>query len=450
MTYPNSAITLIRVTARASLLRHADFRRLWIGDTASQLGYALGVLAVPYLAVTELNATEFGMGVLTALGSVGFLVVGLPAGAIVDRHRKRSLMMMADVGRAILLLTIPIAWWLDLLTLPHLMVVATGVGMLSVFFDVSYQSYLPLLVDPDHVVEGNAKLQASQSVSQAAGPALAGFLLHRVGAAWVLAGNAAGYLFSAGSLRRIRHREQPPHPATHRSLRLEIIEGLRFIFNHRLLRRLIACTAIANLTSSIGAALVIPYMVRELHFSALTIGFVDSAAACGGIAGALAATAVARRLGEGPTIIVTAALASVLTFCNPLASVLPAVPTMIIGGIGLMAGIVIYNIATVSFRQRLCPPALLGRMNASARFIVWGTMPVGAFLGGILGRGIGIVPTLWLAAALGLAALLPVSTPSLWKLRRLPGHDEPSDGTEPVQDAASVQNPPYEDGAVNT
>ena len=105
MTYPNSAITLIRVTARASLLRHADFRRLWIGDTASQLGYALGVLAVPYLAVTELNATEFGMGVLTALGSVGFLVVGLPAGAIVDRHRKRSLMMMADVGRAILLLT---------------------------------------------------------------------------------------------------------------------------------------------------------------------------------------------------------------------------------------------------------------------------------------------------------------------------------------------------------
>ena len=414
-------------TARApSLIHHHDFVQLWIGDTGSQLGAALGSLAVPYLAVTALDATPFQMGLLATLSGIGFLLIALPAGAIVDRRSKRRVMMTADLFRAGLLLTLPLAWWFDVLSLPQVMVVATLVGMLTVFFDVAYQSYLPLLVPSDQVVEGNAKLQASQSVSQSAGPAIGGLLLRVIGPAVVLSANTAGYLVSAVFLRRIRHREVAPTAASREPMRTEIAEGLRFVFHHPLLRRLIACTAIGNFAGSAGAALGVLYMLRNLHLSVFTIGVVDSAAAVGGLAGALVATAVARKIGEGPSIIVTASVMALLTFANPLASVLPAVGTLVIGGVAMTAAMVAYNIATVSFRQRLCPPELLGRMNASARFLVWGTIPLGALFGGVLATHLGVLPTLWIAATIGCLAVVPVLSRSLWEMKRLPDHDDPT------------------------
>ena len=411
-----------------SLIHHHDFRQLWIGDTGSQLGAALGSLAIPYLAVTALNATPFQMGLLSTLSGLGFLIIGLPAGAIVDRRSKRRVMITADLARAALLATLPIAWWLDLLTLPQLLAVATVVGMLTVFFDVSYQSYLPFLVPDEQVVEGNAKLQASQSVSQSAGPALGGFLLKAIGPPVVVLANAGGFVLSALFLHRIRHRETPTPVADRQPLLTEIGEGLKFVVGHKILRRLIACTGLGNFASSGGGALFVLFMLRDLHLSPLTIGIIDSAAAVGGLVGALLATALARRVGEGPSIILTALAMVLLSFCNPLSSVLPPVPTLIIGGVLLTAAMVAYNIATVSFRQRLCPPELLGRMNASARFLVWGTMPLGAMAGGLLGTHIGVLPTLWLFAGLGLLSFLPVASTTLWRLKRLPDHDDPDQG----------------------
>ncbi|WP_196073398.1 MFS transporter [Nakamurella alba] len=290
-----------------SLWHHADFRRLWAGDTASQLGVALGALAIPYLAVTVLHANEFQMGLLATLGGLGFLIIGLPAGAIVDRYAKRSIMLLVDLLRALLLLSLPVAGWLGLLGIVQVMVVATAIGMSTVFFDVSYQSYLPLLVHRDHVVEGNAKLQASQSVSMAAGPAIGGLVLTWLGALPVIGVNAVGYLLSAVGLSRIRHRETPAPRAHRRPMRVEIAEGLRFIVRHPLLRRLIACTGLGNLAGAAIGALIVLYQVRDLHLSALTIGIVDSAAAVGGLFGALITTRLARRIGEGAAITVTAA-----------------------------------------------------------------------------------------------------------------------------------------------
>ena len=399
-----------------------DFRQLWIGDTASQLGAALGSLAIPYLAVTALRATPFQMGLLATLSGLGFLLIGLPAGALIDRRRKRTVMIAADVGRALLLGTLPVAWWLGVLGLPQVLVVATAVGMLTVFFDVSYQSYLPFLVADDQVVDGNAKLQASQSVSAAVGPAVGGLLLRVIGPPLVVLANAAGYLLSALFLGRIRHREVPPPVADRRPLPTEIAEGLRFVVRHPLLRRLIACTSIGNFTGTAGASLGVLYMLRDLHLSAFTIGVIDSAAAVGGLAGALVARKLSDAVGEGPSIILTAAGTVAFTFCNPLASVLPAVLTLIVGGVLLFGATVAYNIATVSFRQRLCPPELLGRMNASARFLVWGTVPLGAMTGGLLGTHLGVLPTLWLMAALGAVSLLPLASRTLWQLRTLPSH----------------------------
>ncbi|MDQ2845524.1 MAG: MFS transporter [Actinomycetota bacterium] len=405
-----------------SLFHHVDFRWLWIGDTASQLGAAFGGLAIPYLAVTALGASEFQMGMLGTLTTLGFLIIGLPSGALIDRWRKRNIMIIADFGRAALLVTLPIAWWTGWLTFAQVAIVATLVGMLQVFFDVSYQSYLPTLVHSDQVVEGNSKLQASQSVSQAAGPALGGLLIKVAGASWSIAINAVGYLASAVTLLRIKHRETPPTPAERRPLVTEIGEGLRFVVRHPLLRRLIACTGIGNLFNSVGQVLTVYYMVQLLHLSALTIGIIESVAALGGLAGALVITKLSRTIGEGPSIIVTTFSMVVFGFGWVVAWYLPAVPVLLVFQSLGFASIVAYNIATVSFRQRLCPPKLLGRMNASARFLIWGTMPIGSFIGGVLGRNLGTVPTLWVSAAGGALALLPVVFSPLWRLRTLPDH----------------------------
>ncbi|WP_084614666.1 MFS transporter [Nakamurella lactea] len=413
---------------RRSLFHHHDFRWLWIGDTASQLGAAFGALAVPYLAVTALGASEFQMGLLGTLTTLGFLIIGLPSGALIDRWRKRNIMIIADLGRAALLLTLPVAWWAGWLTFAQLAVVATIVGMLQVFFDVSYQSYLPTLVHSDQVVEGNAKLQASQSVSQAVGPALGGLLIKLAGAVWSIGINAVGYLISAVTLLRIRHRETPPTPAERQPLVTEIAEGLKFVVGHPLLKRLIACTGIGNLFNSIGQVLIVFYMVQLLHLSALTIGIIDSVAAVGGLAGALVITKLAKTIGEGPSIILTAFTMVLFSFSWVLAWYLPATPVLLITQPLMMASLVAYNIATVSFRQRLCPPKLLGRMNASARFLVWGTMPIGSFIGGVLGHRLGTVPTLWIAAAGGALCLLPLVFSPLWTLRTLPKHTEDPEG----------------------
>lgn len=416
------------------LIRHVDFRWLWIGDTASQLGAAFGSLAIPYLAVTALAATEFQMGLLGTLTTLGFLIIGLPSGALIDRWRKRNIMIIADFGRAALLMTLPIAWWTGWLTFAQVAVVATAVGMLQVFFDVSYQSYLPALVHSDQVVEGNAKLQASQSVSQAVGPALGGLLIKLAGAVWSIAINAVGYLASALTLLRIKHRETPPTPAERLPLVTEIADGLKFVVRHPLLRRLIACTGIGNLFNSIGQVLTVYYMVQLLHLSALTIGIIDSVAAVGGLAGALMITKLARVIGEGPSIILTAFTMVLFGFSWVLAWYFPAVPTLLIMQPLMFASLVAYNVATVSFRQRLCPPRMLGRMNASARFLVWGPMPVGSFLGGVLGHRLGTVPTLWIAAGGGALCLLPLVFSSLWRLRALPTHDDGSTASEPRDD----------------
>ena len=410
--------------ATRNLWHHADFRRLWVGDTASQLGAALGGFAIPYLAVTALGATEFQMGLLGTLTTLGFLLVGLPSGAIIDRWNKRSVMILADVGRFALLATLPIAWWAGWLTFAQVAAVATATGMLQVFFDVSYQSYLPTLVHRDQVVEGNAKLQASQSVSQAVGPAFGGFLIKIAGPIVSIAINAVGYLLSAVALRAIRHREVPPAKADRRPLVTEIAEGLRFVVGHRLLRKLIACTAIGNLAGSIANVLTIYYMVQILHLSAVTIGFIEAAMAVGGLCGALITTRLAKAIGEGLTIIVTAVVFVGAQFSWVLASVLPPIPTLVVGLFIAGVGVVAYNIATVSFRQRLCPPPLLGRMNASARFLVWGGMPIGSLIGGILGHQFGTLPTLWVSAIAGLLSLLPVLVSPLWNVRTLPSYEE--------------------------
>jgi MFS family permease len=397
------------------LWRHGDFRRLWVGDTISQVGTQLSGLALPVLAVQTLGAREVQLGVLTACQTLAFLLVGLPAGAWVDRWRKRRVLIANDLMRAILYGTIPLAWWAGLLTLGQLFVVAIAAGICTVFFDVAYQSYLPQLVDGHQMVAANSRLQASESVAQVGGPALAGGLLRLVSAPVLVGLDAVSFVASALLVSRIQRRESAPQRSQRRSLRTEIAEGLRFVLTHRLLRRIAACTSISNFFSAMSWALLVLYLLRNLQLSAGVVGLVFSASAVGGLVGALVTGPVTRLFGEGRTIALSAALGAPAAACTPLAGLVGGpwrLVLLVAGGFVFFAFVVVYNITQVSFRQRVCPPHLLGRMNASIRFLVWGTQPLGALAGGALGARFGIPPVLWIVVAgAGLAALPVLASP---------------------------------------
>jgi MFS family permease len=405
---------------RASLAYHHDFRQLWIGDTISQLGTQLTGLALPVLAIRYLSADEFQMGLLATFEALAFLVIGLPAGAWVDRWRKKRVLIAGDVVRGVALLTLPAAWLLDALTLGHLYVVALTVGVATVFFDVAYQSYLPDLVPTDRIGEGNAKLQASQSVAMVAGPAAGGVLIRVIGAPLTILLDGVSFLGSVIYTVRIRHQETPPPRESRRALRLEVAEGLSFVVRHPLLVRITACTSISNLFGSMTSALIVLFVLRDLGLNEASLGLIFSAGAVGGLLGALTTTRLTRWVGEGRAIPLSALCWAPLATLTPLAAVLPPVPTLVLGSAGASYLIVVYNVTPVSFRQRLGPKPLLGRMNASVRYLVWGPMPLGAFIGGVLGERFGDLPTLWVAVAGMLLAAVPVVFSPLLRMRDLP------------------------------
>ncbi len=385
--------------AKGALARHRDFRLLWGGQTVSELGSQVSLLAIPLLAVGTLHATTFEMGLLTAASTAAFLIVGLPAGVWVDRMRRRRVMIGADLGRVLALGSVPVAYAVGGLTLAQLFVVTLASGILTVFFDVAYQSYLPALVGREHLVEGNAKLTGSAQVAAVAGPSVAGGLVQAIGASAAVAVDSASFLASAATITAIRAPEPRPDvpEAGHPKLFHDIAEGLRFVFGNELLRAIAATTATSNLFSGIAAAVEIVFLVREVHASPGVIGLLFTLGGVGGVLGALAAGPIARRFGGvRATIIGIAGSAGALLI--PLT--MPGAGLLFFGA-GMFCvsfSAVVYNVNQVSFRQRLCPDRLLGRMNATMRFVVWGVLPIGALVGGVLGSVAGLRTTLWIGA----------------------------------------------------
>jgi MFS family permease len=418
----------IRVTGD-SLWRHRDFRLLWLGDTGSQFGEMITNTSAPLLAALVLAATPFQMGMLNAADTVAFLVIGLPAGAWVDRMRRRPLMLGANVGRALLLASVPVAWWLGLLTLTQLIVVGVCVGGLSVFFDVAYQSYLPSLINRDRLVDGNAKLQATASVAQVSGPAVGGGLTQLFGGANAIGVNALTYVWSVLCLWRISTPEAPVERVPERHLRGEIAEGLRFVFANRSLVAIVSCTGLSNLCSGIVATVGVLVLTRQDGASAGIVGLVLTAGGVGGVVGALFAGRIATRIGQARTIWLSLAVTQPVVLLIPLSGRGWLLSLYAVGWLGYGLGGVVYNIAQVSFRQSICPDRLLGRMNASVRFLVWGTIPLGSLLGGVLGTAIGIRAALWVGAiGVVLSPLCVVFSP-LRRMRDLPTGEPPADAS---------------------
>jgi MFS family permease len=419
----------------AGLWRHPNFLKLWAGETVSVFGSQITLLALPLTAVLVLGATPAEMGILGALEMAPFLFISLFAGVWSDRWRLRPLMILADIGRTLSLGSIPLGYELGWLSIEYLYVVALITGVLTVFFDVAYQSYLPVLVGREHLVEGNGKLEISRSVAQITGPGLAGTLVQIASGPIALALDALSFAFSAIFLSFIKHTE-PAKPVSQagRNIWREIGEGLGVVFGNPYLRSIAACTGTTNLFTNIIAAVYTLYVVRELNLEAVHLGLIFGIGSIGALIGAVSAGWMARRFGLGWTIIGTAGLTGFGALAAPLA--VGSVPVlMVILTTGYFVGSwvnPVYNINQVSLRQAITPHRLLGRMNASMRFLVWGTMPIGSLLGGFLGEVIGLRATLLVGALGTFLSVLPVLFSPVRGLKEQPAPVD-EENSEPIK-----------------
>ena len=414
-------------TRRPSLWHHSDYVKLWFASTISLAGSQVSQFAIPVIAALVLRATVFEVALLGTFEMLPFIFFTLPAGAWLDRVRRRPVLIAGDFGRAAALVSIPIAYALGALTIWQLYAVGFTAGFLTVLFDVADQSYLPVLLDPEDLVEGNAKLQIPASAAQIVGPGFSGGLIGLIAAPFAILVDAASFVASGSLISVIRTQETKPErrlrsDGTRTSLRQEIAEGLRYVLGNRYLRMIAGATGTSNFGSSMAFAVFPVFAYVELGLAPALVGAAFSIGSVGFLAGAFLAEPLARRLGVGPTIILSSLIDGpgllLLAFMpsNPLvAGTLLAVAMAVMG-----LSQVIYNVNQVSFRQAITPLDMQGRMNATMRFIVWGTMPVGSVAGGILASFLPLRVTVLIGALIVSLAFLWVLLSPVRSLRTIP------------------------------
>jgi len=375
-----------------------EFGRLWTATTLSQLAVRIGGIATALLAVTTLAATPLQMGLLTSAQNLGMLLVGLPAGVIVDRTARRRMMARMDGVRAALAASIAIAWWVGVLTWPYLLAVALAISLASVFFDVAQQAYLPSVVARAQLVSANTRLQGTSAVVGLGGSTVGGVLVSLVTAAGAVLAGAVGYLASALTLRFMRGDDSlPEYQRT--GMVAEIRAGFGYVWRDRALRAIAFCTATGNLFMSMFMAVMILFLVRDLHVPAYATGLVVAAAGVGGVAAAATTRRWVDAAGQSRTVVLSLLLTQPFAVLAPLAAEGWAVGLFVAGWFVIGYGSTLYNISQVSYRQAVCPDDLLGRVNASNRFLAFATPPLGGLLGGVLAEQTSPRTTLWIAAA---------------------------------------------------
>lgn len=391
----------------SSVLRNRNFQYLWAGQTVSTIGSQMSGLALPVLAVTMLQATEWQVGMMNAAGMSMFLLIGLPAGAWVDRWLKRRVMILADAVRMMVLFSVPFAWWAGVLDMTYIIISAAVISAANVFFDVAYQSVLPIMLPKEHMAKANSALETTNQTSMLAGPALVGFLLSIVKAPILMLADAVSFLVSMVSIALIKMDESTIAKKDRGRLRDDIAEGVKYVTKHPIISRITATTAVSNLFGSAVQTLLPILVLRTMDVPPALYGLGFTAAAAGGLAGAISAAKIGERFGQGNTVIWAMVLCSVAMIGFPIAASIgniSAFPIVIASEVMVTFASLVYNITQVSARQALCPEHLLGRMNASIRFFVWGVMPISALLAGAFATWFGMIPVLIVGAIGSLSA----------------------------------------------
>jgi MFS family permease len=412
-----------RLLSVPRLLREsAVFRSYWSAHTVSLFGDQVSYLALPLVAVLTLDASAREMGYLTAVALLPNLLFALHAGAWVDRRgQRRRVMIAADAGRAILLLSVPVAYALGMLTFAQLYAVAFGAGALSVLFTVSDSSLFQTIVPRERFVEASSLLNGSRAFSFVAGPTVAGFLVHLVTAPGALVLDALSFLVSGDFLRRIRPEEPPPD--SHGG---GVTFGLRWVARSAVIRAALLATATINFFNFVFAALFVLYATRTLGVSPGTLGLVLGAGAVGGLVGSVAAGPVARRIGVGPTFVVGCVLFPAPLMLVPLAggSQHAVLACLFLAELGCGFGVMLLDISAGAIMAAVIPPRLGSRISGAYTFVNYGVRVLGSLVGGLLGSTIGLQPALWIGTAgalLGVLFLLPSPVP---RMRELPDHAE--------------------------
>ncbi|MFG2811058.1 MFS transporter [Streptomyces massasporeus] len=422
---PNS-----RRPAPSSLWRDADFRRLWVGETASQLGEHASLVILPLLAVLTLHASAGELGVLRAVGQAPILLLSLFAGAWVDRWRTRTTMVLTDVGRSLALGAVAAAGLFGGLGMPGLLALAFAVGALSVFFDVAYQASLVRLVERGHLVRGNSALEGSRSAAQIGGPALGGALVSLLSAPIAAASSALFFALSFLSIRRIRRAEtMPERPDEPPRIWRRIREGLRFVARDSVLR--VVCLASAAFQFSFAAMMTVYllFLPRELHLSGTVVGLALAAAGPGALLGSLLAARLPGRFGYGTVLVCAATLGDGVFLCVPALHGASAatVPALLAVGFVFGFGGQLVNVTVMAVRQAVTPDGLQGRAAATITFAGMGLTPLGSLAGGFLAGEWGLRTGLLVTAAGMLLSPVVMALSPLARLgRELPApHDTP-------------------------
>ncbi len=375
------------------------FRLIWFGTAASRLGSSVASVATPLVALEVLDASAFTISLLMAAAWIPWLLIGLPAGAWVDRRAKRPVMIASDLVAAIAVLSVPLAAWLDVLTVAQLLTVAVVIGTATVFFQTAWTSYLPAVLDQRQLVPANAFLYGSESAAQVAGPGIAGLLAGLVGAVAGLLLQAGTFLVSALCLFRVRRPERRTPSMDQPDLRREIVDGARFVAADQYLRNLAAHGALSNMWLTGYQALLVVFLIREVGLNAATVGLMLTLTSLGGVVGASVAPALSRRLGTARTLVLCKAGAGPCALLIPLTG--PGVRTglFVIGSALVVTGVVAGNVVSGSFKQTYCPPHLLSRVTTSMQFVNLGTIPLGAVAAGALASLAGVRTSLWVMTA---------------------------------------------------
>jgi MFS family permease len=419
-------------TGRITLRRDRDFVRLFAATTSSEFGTQISQLALPLVAVITLRASPFEVGLLFALQMVGSVIFGLPAGVWVDRLRRRNIMIASDAARAVLFATVPIAWWQDSLTMAHLLALACVAGIFTTFFDVACQSYLPHLVGRRGLTDANSHLEAMRNISAVGGPTAAGGIVALLGAPLAVGGDALSFVISAVFISRIRKREKISTPQAGSSLVRDVRAGIRFVFDDRSLRAILLSSSIYNFFASIVSALLIVLLARTLALSVSAIGLIFSCTAVGALFGAVSTRRIVEHVGYGPTMWLSLAVAVPFGLLLPVASRGALLWFAVAGYTVVWFGTTVYNITQVTYRQGLTPDGMLGRMNASMRFFVGGTLPLGSLVGGVLAEVFSVRTGMWIGSVGLVTAFVPVLLSPIRSARELPTYaaSEPADLAE--------------------
>jgi MFS family permease len=409
---------------RGILRRQPGLRRLWIGETTSTLGTRIDTVVLPLLAVTTLHASAFVVSAITAAAWLPWLVLGL-----VDRRRRRSLMIRCDIVSALLFATIPVAGALGILTSAQLIAVAFAAGVASVLFTTAYSVYLvDLVTDPADRPAANSLLQGSASAAQVGGPGVAGLLVQLVGAVTAVLADSLSFVVSAFYLWRTRAEETPASVEERLPLRKEIADGLRFLRHDRLLRPLVLFGGTANLALVGYQALLVVFLVRDVGVGAGTVGLLLTLVSCGGLVGAMVGNRVAGWLGSGRALLLTKAGACPFALLIPLAGHGWRLGFVVLGGLGVGTGIVAGNVISSSFWQSYVPHEYLARSNASTNVFNYGTMPIGALMAGALAAWLGVPDAMWVMTALLPATAAFLIFSPLRRIRVLPTGAPAPDG----------------------